>query len=554
MMPQIIMEQFEWECPVCQKICSCGSCRRKTNNIPYEPRGTVLGHDTRKFADPRSVESLVDFSMSNLHHIKKTGDEDPLDSRRMGRRMDEAAEARSRDPELGENYVEDEEPPVREQFYENGIRYITEPDIPIDPTLSLQQAAVPILDAQKAKTGHKTYRRLDEDERDGDYGRRQRKKKPSEKQATGKGRRSSAGHAMTNTPPGSGAPTPTSIAPMANMHQSGQEHDPGQLQRHHTSPSTGTSISTLPNNAVGNIRVNGEQTNNGSTLLSEDLSEFQQARLGRSLQEARRNDRYITAEAAMTGKSLKVVLKAGRLGLALLADRIAAQSPGSLGARNVETELLRSDLPPVQQPVKPGNAAKKRKALDSEPDGDFSTRKKKDRKTETLQAPDFEQDPDSEAEGLDYSDTSDAAELFSSSVTKPRGPRKLPKYLADQHEDGDMPAELPQEAPRRRPSQVKKPGIVHRTPALSQRRDTKGGAATIQGDKTVQENLRAKQKAVQWADGGHIGSESDGEANTETLPQSGLSRAKDALLKVPQSMFSRMGGKKFKVAGAKTKK
>lgn len=37
---------------------------------PYEPRGTLLGHDTRKFADIRSVESLVNFSISNLNWLK----------------------------------------------------------------------------------------------------------------------------------------------------------------------------------------------------------------------------------------------------------------------------------------------------------------------------------------------------------------------------------------------------------------------------------------------------------------------------------------------------
>jgi hypothetical protein len=42
---------------------------------PYEPNCTVLGHDTSKVADPRSVESLVDFRKSNLWWLKKFGDD-----------------------------------------------------------------------------------------------------------------------------------------------------------------------------------------------------------------------------------------------------------------------------------------------------------------------------------------------------------------------------------------------------------------------------------------------------------------------------------------------
>lgn len=71
--PQDAMEKFHWTCPRCQKICSCAACRRDPTMNPFEPTYTVLGHDTRKIADPRSVESLVDFRHSNLKWLAKAG-------------------------------------------------------------------------------------------------------------------------------------------------------------------------------------------------------------------------------------------------------------------------------------------------------------------------------------------------------------------------------------------------------------------------------------------------------------------------------------------------
>ena len=561
LMPQMVMEQYEWECPVCQKFCSCAACKRKADNIPYEPRGTVLGHDTRKFADPRSIESLVDFSMSNLHHIKKTGDDDPRDSRRIGRRLDEAAEARSRDPQLAENYVEEDElAPVEDQFYENGIRYTTEPDIPIDPILSLQQPGVPTVDAQKANASLKPHRRLGDDELDGDWGRQQRpRKKPPNKQPTGKERGGQASASRSKPRPSSSTHATAGIAPVANMSESagGQQESHGKgLQDQYQYPEpTGTEYS--PSGAFSRshgpiARANGDLAHTGHLGHAENVTQFQQAQLDRSLQEAKRKGRYIIAEAALTGKSLPVVLKAGRLGMALMADRVAAHSNDNTRTRVVETELLRSDVPPIQPSSRPANAPKKRKVLEGEPDGEFSTRKRRDRKSETTQ-PQNNRETQSQAEETDFTEESDAAENVFVSVNKPRGPRKLPKYLADQHEDGDLPAELPQDVPRRRSSQVKNLRSTSGINDSPQIKTARLAAEKAEADKVAQENWRAKQKAVQWADGDQTDSETDDEPDSQPQSKSGFGKAKDALMKVPQSMFSRMAGRKIKVAGAKSK-
>ncbi|KAF3907225.1 hypothetical protein ABW20_dc0101962 [Dactylellina cionopaga] len=55
-----------WKCPVCMGICSCGKCRKKADHQPYIPKSTILGAITKHVADPRSVESLVDFGKGNV--------------------------------------------------------------------------------------------------------------------------------------------------------------------------------------------------------------------------------------------------------------------------------------------------------------------------------------------------------------------------------------------------------------------------------------------------------------------------------------------------------
>ncbi|KAK4118713.1 hypothetical protein N657DRAFT_675371 [Parathielavia appendiculata] len=93
MMPQEVMQNERWQCPKCCGICNCAACRRAGNGNPYIPKTTLLGHDTRRIADDRSVESLVDFRVDNLSWLKNVGDESrSLSSKRM-QRLQQAAEA-----------------------------------------------------------------------------------------------------------------------------------------------------------------------------------------------------------------------------------------------------------------------------------------------------------------------------------------------------------------------------------------------------------------------------------------------------------------------------
>ncbi|GKZ29417.1 hypothetical protein AbraIFM66950_004825 [Aspergillus brasiliensis] len=122
--PQETMEAIEWKCPKCRKICSCAACRRDPTMTPFEPTCTLLGHDTRKIADPRSVESLVDFRQSNLRWLKKAGDDEV---KRLKKHQKEADEKRNQS--MVEHSIQLEEvPPVTEYASDYD-------DIPVDPAL-----------------------------------------------------------------------------------------------------------------------------------------------------------------------------------------------------------------------------------------------------------------------------------------------------------------------------------------------------------------------------------------------------------------------------------
>ncbi|KAK6086810.1 AT hook domain-containing protein [Seiridium cupressi] len=107
-MPQAAMEQEHWQCPKCLGICNCGSCRRAGNTKPYVPKSTLLGHDTRKVADDRSVETVVDFRIHNLSWLKGAGEETrSKNSKRMQRLKEQADAEKARDPLAALDAAED---------------------------------------------------------------------------------------------------------------------------------------------------------------------------------------------------------------------------------------------------------------------------------------------------------------------------------------------------------------------------------------------------------------------------------------------------------------
>ena len=556
-MPQTVMENPEWECPACLKICSCGGCRRKIGNMPYEPRGTVLGHDTKKVADIRSADSLVDFSHSNLHHIKKTGDDHPLESRRLGRRIDEAARAKAKDPALDDNYVDEEEepPPVNEQFYENGIRYITVPDIPIDPMLSADQAVVTANNTDGVGGNEEVEHSSRHEAQSLGVDRRQQQS-PSQSRGATSHRNQSPG-----TPSGHSqeidSRSTTGTAPTAVMGR--QDVSNGSVSNgthyQYPEPSMSQSYPSLDDSHAGRHQPDTNLVQSDKILHNIGSVQYRQGKAPQTLQEAKRNNRYIIAEAALSGKRLPITLRVGTLGMSLIVDRLQHRpTPTDHQAPMATKELLTSDVPSTTQNDQSAAVPRKRKVRTEEEDEDFSTRKRKDRKSSVAQS--YTSLKPQAAESMGTSSESEAAGDSFVTVNKPRGPRRLPKYLAEQHEDGDAPAELPPEPPRRRsgvsdnrssPSTHQKAGHRSSLPAKQS------------GPDVAQQNLglnnrKAKVKAVKWADSNDVASLSDSSVSSDrAVVKANTTKTNGLAMRIPESMFSRMAGKKIKIVGAKPK-
>jgi hypothetical protein len=115
MMPLSVMENRNWKCPHCVRVCNTGACRRDPRQNPYEPKGTLLGHDTKKVADVRSVECLVDFSVSNLNWLRE---EEGSNQNAMQRRLQQAEMDRLADPSLDPRYIDEEY-----SYQRDGIAY-----------------------------------------------------------------------------------------------------------------------------------------------------------------------------------------------------------------------------------------------------------------------------------------------------------------------------------------------------------------------------------------------------------------------------------------------
>ena len=132
LMPLEVMENSAWKCPHCEGVCGAGGCRKDPRQTPYQPKCTFLGHETRRIADVRSVESLVDFSVSNLGWLKESV-QLPLENERLKSLQEQAEHAKQQDPTLGaaQTVV------AGARADENGISYdLIDPSLRTDATTS----------------------------------------------------------------------------------------------------------------------------------------------------------------------------------------------------------------------------------------------------------------------------------------------------------------------------------------------------------------------------------------------------------------------------------
>ena len=417
LMPQTIMENPDWECPACLKICSCGACRRKPDMKPHEPTGTVLGHDTKKVADPRSVDSLVNFSLPNLGWIKRTGDVHPHDSRRLNKRRDEAERAKAKDPALDDNYVDEDDyvPPVSTRPNVSDARPGMGPELAIDPMLLMDQPPAQVnsnltnglFGRDNADTPSRPYDSHDHSE-----------------------------------PPQHGG------APMANM--GGQEErlqgftsngityeypDPTMSQP--TAVFQGVLQPDIGSSVFGSL-ANVINSNDLSTPSNATVDGQQMTQLEQMLEEAKLGDRYISTEAKITGKSHPVTLSVSKSKLAAITNRPPMPKPLKPAVsrpNNGAPFILQSDYPSATHREPPRNS-KKRKSKGQD-DDEFTSHKRQDQKSSLGQGQ--AQSKGTRRKSAKYTEPASDSDLEEASsfvpVNKSQGPRRLPKYLGQRNQD-----------------------------------------------------------------------------------------------------------------------
>jgi hypothetical protein len=588
LMPQSVMENLEWECPACLKICSCGACRRKQGTKPYEPVGTVLGHDTKKVADPRSVESLVNFSLPNTNWIKVAGDDNSYESRRLSRRKDEAEKAKAKDPALDDNYVDEQVFGTHDSPYtSNGIMYTSEPEMPIDPMLTTDQPSGLI------------------------YGRPSRRDADSEytdsPPHTPPGIPNFSKRVMYRdlTPPSYGIRSrhEPNKAPLANMvPQENQPFTSNGISYEYPDPTM--SQSTRPRQFLHSEQPQRKRST--ANIIQSDLHEpsrttsiVQLTQLEQMLEDAGKNDRYISTEAAITGKMLRIKLCVSSSKLATVTGTMPNLTGPSNGIQQADRPpplLLQSDYP-TASPVEQHNTSKRRR-IRKEDDGDFTTHKRPDRRI-SMSKPNLVARKSTRRPSTKYTEISSDSEASTQieaspfvPVNRPQVSRPLPKYLAQRHR-GEEPTSLakvpknlaftPRDKPQsevpptegRRATKVPKASTAltngdttpQKDPPISQQVHTPGAhsspstmevreanAPLDPALRRIEDNRKAKLRALHWADEDDDNDFSpDTDAPKHRVPAKKF-KPNGKLLATPKSVFSRPGvnERKVKIISAKS--
>lgn len=477
MMPQTVMEDPDWKCPRCLKICSCTACRKDPNNKPFEPTGTILGHDTRKFADPRSIESLVDFSASNMHWVKKAGDDHPHETRRLRRRQDEAEKAKSRDPALDEHYVDDDDQSIPSgsdsRMDVDGEQH--DPDIPIDPMMLNIDPSLMAPSTSRPRRGISTASGSMKAPVANMVGSQSVGAQPIQMAAV------EALKAMDNPHEdyrGSGGgmsfqeengiiyeypdPDGPSLSPQTTRYTAQQfQQDFGQLSQEIVQPQ----VETLPPpdepDHVGQKRKRASDR----PMLRSDLPPLVTGPPPKKQSEAQKEQQHMNTDTEESDRHLVVKLhidsaKLGELGQKLDGKRATVGLNGQPHtSADDSTIIISSDLPNKSNAIvdsllmyKPT----KRRLRNDEKDDDFTTRKR-DRKSGAGmelkmrgERIDYRMRSGSEAED-------DEQEIYNVDVSKSKR-RSLPAYLARRSpvDESELPREL-SEVPNRRISKAKQP-------------------------------------------------------------------------------------------------
>lgn len=490
--PQDIMQDPNWECPHCRRVCSTGACRKDTRQRPYEPKGTLLGHDTKIVADVRSVEALVDFSVSNLNWIKETADQPPGDSTRLQRKKEEAELAKLNEDTLNEFDEDEDEGIVLDGDARGEIEYSPQATNLVDPALGGNSGAVwPA--SQNSFTGAPVMNvNANPDANNFD--------------------------ADTSMYPDPSELNSGFVAPSALMYRSEVVEDAG------TQPSTSSSKKkkrARPDDIeqIKLVTSKKQKLNQNDKSLPKNKAskQFQVQQETKRLEEARKAGRYIQVMAAIKGRSCKVVLKMDPLRLeAKLAelDPSANHSPSQAPVPNV---LLTSDIAPPKpvgfQAINTSQQPKKQKQFKVrvEDDGDFHSWDRSNRGKRTLKKgpgnkPKYEEITveSDEEDFMDDEAPSNLRKEGRSSQWLARkhqdGDEDLPDALPDNFKDGDLNPRAREKERKRRERRETMPARPHaqKAPAIrpSMRASTGGSGLDGTNDTAVYRGRGRPPKAI----------------------------------------------------------
>lgn len=340
-MPQQIMEDINWRCPHCQGVCFTGSCRKDPRQNPYEPKGTLLGHDTKRVADVRSKESLVDFSVSNLNWLKETTDA-PVTNARLTKRQEAANREKENDVTLNGHYASDGEEADQgaghREGLEAGISYSPGPLVDnamIDPSLRGPEAPEP---QQLSASGGPNLAALLNQDMQG---------------------------STDNLDGYEPAQQSSYVAPSAVMLNAGdaegdEEEDfswypviEGASNDNNKKRKRASDGNIIKRNPAKKRRPEDRESLPAST------KQYRKEQERNALEGARKAGRFIQMHAALRGKSRLVRLKIGRANMSKIASDQAAKEGGA------HNDLLKSDIAPPEQPTQRTalNDAKNQKAV-----------------------------------------------------------------------------------------------------------------------------------------------------------------------------------------------
>ena len=458
-MPLKIMEQNAWKCPHCEGRCFAGACRKDPRQKPYEPKGTLLGHDTKKVADVRSVESLVDFSLSNIFWLKETVDA-PVNNARLDRRQEQANREKENDIELDGHYASDTEDVGYRQGLEAGISYSHEPDVDqsmIDP--NLQGADDAVFQAPSANTGSNLATLLNHD--------------------IGNPRGNHDGYQPAQQ---TGYIAPAAVMMGGPDAEGDEDEDLGSYEelgggrgKKRRRATDGDEIKRLPPK-----RRRPEDRES----LPTSSKQYRKEQERKALEEARKAGRFIQVHAVLKGKSRVIRLKIGRGNMLRIAQLQAEKEAGT------HNDLLKSDVAPPAAAAQPGTAASNAKTSRAvrvrvERDDNFRAKSRKPyapRSSDAMVSRPKKKGQQFEELEIDSEFSSDDDDVQADGAVQTTGNRKQRRnaWQSKRYDEGDsdVPDMLPddyRDRGRDRPNRPKKPDGVSATgtPASTKKVATK---------------------------------------------------------------------------------